>query len=118
VGRAGTLDGFVSISTNAPGSPSLVQLHGTGDVCVPQVTLSRNYISFADLCVGKTAGPLCFTITNSGGGTLVINSISIVNCSSSIHPVYVDCASVAGFQIFTGGGAGSLTAGQNHTVCT
>src|SRR5262245_29883493 len=81
----------------------------------PQVSLSRNYISFADLCVGKTAGPFCFDITNSGSADLVISSISIINCSSSIHPVYVDCASVAGFQIVSGGGAGTVPAGQKRT---
>src|SRR5438552_3240555 len=47
----------------------------------PQATLSRTYMSFSDLCLGKTAGPLCFTITNTGGSNLVISSIGITNCS-------------------------------------
>src|SRR5437763_628278 len=83
----------------------------------PQATLSRTYMSFADLCLGKTAGPLCFTITNSGSGNLVISSIGIINCSSSIDPTYIDCTTVAGFQISSGGGAGTLTPGQSRTVC-
>src|SRR5947199_307497 len=83
----------------------------------PQVTLSRTYMSFADLCLGGTAGPLCFTITNSGGSDLRISSIGIINCSSSIDPMYIDCTTVAGFQISSGGGPGTLAAGQTRTVC-
>src|SRR5207248_2282178 len=79
--------------------------------------LSRTYMSFADLCLGGTAGPLCFTITNSGGSDLHISSIGIINCSSSIDPTYIDCTTVAGFQISSGGGAGTLTPGQTRTVC-
>src|SRR5262249_60144030 len=82
----------------------------------PQLSLSRNYISFADLCVGKTAGPLCFTITNTGSAPLIINSISVQNCSSSVDPMYIDCATVAGFKIVSGGGAGSLAPGESRDV--
>src|SRR5947199_356572 len=83
----------------------------------PQVTLSRTYMSFADLCLGGTAGPLCFTITNSGGSDLHISSIGIINCSSSIDPMYIDCTTVAGFQITSGGAPGTVAAGQSRTVC-
>ena len=86
-------------------------------LAAPQVSLSRGAMSFADLCIGGTAGPLCFTITNTGGGPLVINSIRITHCSSSIDPTYIDCTKVAGFQISSGGAPGSLAPGQVRTVC-
>jgi hypothetical protein len=116
--EAATFDATVSISTNVSQSPAVVYLHGTGDLCnTALLSTSRGYISFADLKIGKTAGPLCFTITNTGTGPLNISSISVINCSSSIHPVYVDCGTVAGFKIISGGSPGTLAPGQSRDVC-
>jgi hypothetical protein len=116
--EASTVDATVSISTNTSANPTLVQLHGTGDLCnTGLLSTSRGFMSFADLKVGKTAGPLCFTITNTGNGPLNISSVSIINCSSSTHPVYIDCATVAGFKIISGGDPGTLQPGQSRDVC-
>ena len=79
--------------------------------------LNCSYISFAEACLGQTAGPLCFTITNTCNRPLVINSIKITHCSSSVDPVSIDCTKVAGFQISSGGAPGSLAPGQVRTVC-
>src|SRR5258708_5611944 len=84
---------------------------------VPGLSLSRSYMSFGDLCVGKTAGPLCFTITNTGGAPLVISSIGFINCSSSVDSHYIDCAAIAGFQISSGGSPSTLPPGGSQTVC-
>ena len=114
--EAATFSGFVQILSNA--APALVELHGTGDACTPQqMTLSQSYMSFGDLCVGKSAGPLCFTITNTGGAPLVISSIGFINCSSSVDAHYIDCNAIAGFQISSGGGGGTLPVGGSRTVC-
>jgi hypothetical protein len=91
--------------------------NGNCDGGTPKVSLSRNYISFADICTGKTVGPLCFTITNTGTGPLIINSIKVINCSSSVDPHYIDCATVAGFQIVSGGDPGTLAPNQSRDVC-
>jgi hypothetical protein len=108
----------VAISTNVSSSPTIVQLHGTGDVCTgPQVSLSSNYISFGDLKIGHTTGPLCFTITNTGTGPMNISDISITRCSDSVDPVYVDCSAVAGFAIVSGGSPGTLAVGASRDVC-
>jgi hypothetical protein len=80
-------------------------------------TLSRNYMSFGSTRTGNPAGPLCFTITNGGSAPLALNSIVVMNCSSSTSPVYVDCATVAGFQIISGGDPGILAPGASRNVC-
>ena len=88
----------------------------------PQVTVTTaggvpNYISFADLTIGGTKGPLCFTITNTGTGPLVLSSPSIIHCSDDVDPTYVDCSAVAGFAIVSGGSAVTLAPGESHDVC-
>ena len=150
--QAATFDSTVAISTNAPSSPAVVFLHGSGEPSGPapnptpppnptpvpvttppppppvtttpspagpvgDPTLSRNRISFGSARVGQTAGPLCFTITNNSGAPLSLNSISVINCSSSSSPTYVDCTTVAGFQIISSGTPGDLQPGQSRDVC-
>lgn len=83
----------------------------------PQVNLNRNAISFASVRVGGTAGPLCFTMSNPGPQPIFINSIVVQNCSSSIDPQYIDCATVAGFRIISGNTPGFLQPGQSQDVC-
>jgi hypothetical protein len=86
-------------------------------IALPPITLNRTYISFSSVQLGGTAGPLCFTMTNTSGAPLTINSISVANCSSSIDAMYIDCTQVAGFEISSGAGSGILAPGQSHDVC-
>ena len=44
----------------------------------------------------------------------LINSISTINCSSSIDPMYIDCAKVAGFRIISGADPVTLAPGQSR----
>src|SRR5207247_1591820 len=117
----GAQNATLTVSSAALCGPLTVTLTGTGTAVSgaggAAVTLSRSYISFADLCLGRTAGPLCFTITNNSTAALVINNISITNCSSSVDPHFIDCATVAGFRIASGGAAGTLAAGASRDVC-
>jgi hypothetical protein len=114
---SGTLTGgMISNGACTGGTPPVV-------VGPPQVTLGGftsqyfHYISFADLKINTTAGPLCFTITNTGTGPLNINNISILNCSNSVEPHYVDCSTIAGLAIVSGGQPGTLAPGEARTVC-
>lgn len=84
---------------------------------LPKISLSTTFISFGDCKIGNTTYPHCFTIRNTGTGPLNISSIGLVNCSDSVDPVYVDCSSVAGFTIVSGGGPGTLAPGQSRDVC-
>ena len=45
------------------------------------------------------------------------NNISFINCSNSVSPQYVDCASVAGLSIASGGSPGTLAPGASRNVC-
>ena len=47
-------------------------------------------------------------VINVTTGPLTINGISLVNCSNSIRPTFVDCATVMGLNVVSGGGAGTL----------
>jgi hypothetical protein len=113
---SGTLSGGMISNGACAGVVSPVT--GPGQVTLGGFTSQYfHYISFADLKINTTAGPLCFTITNTGTGPLNINNISILNCSNSVEPQYVDCSTVAGLAIVSGGQPGTLAPGQTRTVC-
>jgi dienelactone hydrolase len=72
--QRGTRSGTLSITDNAPGSPQTVALSGTGTV----VKLNPSSLSFH--CGGQQRcppPPQTTTLTNTGPGTLTINSITI-----------------------------------------
>lgn len=115
-GKLGTQGTFLGQGTYFPlGNP--FQMGSWSLAPLPQVTLSRTYLSFGSTRLGGTVGPLCFTITNPGSQPVVINNVSITNCSSSIDPTYIDCARVAGFQIVSGGNPVVLGPGEARDVC-
>jgi Abnormal spindle-like microcephaly-assoc'd, ASPM-SPD-2-Hydin/Protein of unknown function (DUF1573) len=73
---AGLQTGSISISSNAPNSPNVVSLTGTGTAA--SVTLSSNpsSVSFSGVNVGSSASN-SVTISNSGNTTLTISQISV-----------------------------------------
>ncbi|MCI0355070.1 MAG: choice-of-anchor D domain-containing protein, partial [Acidobacteria bacterium] len=72
---AGTRNGQVSVSSDAAGSPHTVDLTGLG-VNPPAVSLSPASLNFGDQVVGTTSVAQPLTLTNSGGSTLTISSIT------------------------------------------
>lgn len=70
----GTLNGTLSITDNAAGSPQTVALSGTG-VGQPSVNLSSNSLTFTNQNVGTTSAAQTVTMTNNGAGPLAINNI-------------------------------------------
>jgi hypothetical protein len=73
---AGSLAGSISISSNAPNSPSTVSLSGTG--VAASVTLSTNpaSLSFAGVNAGSTSTKNV-TVSNSGNSSLTISQITV-----------------------------------------
>jgi Abnormal spindle-like microcephaly-assoc'd, ASPM-SPD-2-Hydin/Protein of unknown function (DUF1573) len=73
---AGPQTGTISISSNAPNSPNVLSLTGSGTAA--SVTLSSNpsSVSFSGVNVGSSASK-SVTITNSGNTTLTISQISV-----------------------------------------
>ncbi|KPF68354.1 hypothetical protein IP84_09860 [beta proteobacterium AAP99] len=73
----GARTGNVSVTHNAPGSPSTVNLSGTGTG--PGVSYSSNPLSFGSVAVGQSSANTTLTITNSGNAPLTITQINISN---------------------------------------
>src|SRR5207247_5787 len=85
----GTLTASLTITDNASGSPQTASLSGTG--INPTVTLSAANVSFGNQNVETTSAPQAVTLTNSGLGTVTIDTITTTldfaqtnNCGSSL----------------------------------
>jgi hypothetical protein len=122
----GLREGTLTIASDAPGSPHLVNLSGTG--VGPAVTLSANTLHFADQPLGTTTAPQTVTLTNSGNAPLTISSITTSgayaqsnNCVSTLA-AGASCAITVTFTpTVVGGQSGTLTiaddaSGSPHTV--
>ena len=120
--RTGTL----TITDNAPGSPHVVSLSGTG--IGPIAGLSSNTLSFPGQIVGTTSPVEAVTLTNSGNAPLSISSITATgdyalthNCVSPLAPEATCTLSVTFAPTVAGGCGGMLSvadsaAGSPHTV--
>jgi len=73
---AATLSGSISITDNASGSPQKVTLTGTGSAA-PSVKLSATSVAFPTTTHGTTSEALPVTLSNSGGVTLTLTSITL-----------------------------------------
>ena len=71
----GTLNGELTVSTNAFGTPHLVTLTGTG--LAPVVSLSVTSLTFGNQPVSTTSDAQTLTLTNTGDGPLTITSVAV-----------------------------------------
>jgi hypothetical protein len=86
----GTIFGAVTISDNAPGSPHLISLSGTG---LPTLSVSPVSLTWGTISVGSTGAAQIVTITNNatttqsfsyvGGGNFGISSGGGIPCGTS-----------------------------------
>jgi hypothetical protein len=72
---AGALNGSVSIASNAPNSPTVVALSGTGTAAVT-MSASPTSVSFGSINAG-TSSSKSVTLTNNGNSSLTISQISV-----------------------------------------
>ena len=96
----------LSLTDNAPDSPQLIQLTGSGVAPpppAPAVTLVPSAVSFPTTTVGTTAGPLAVTLTNSGTASLNISAVTLGGNNSG------------DFSIATNTCAGAIAAKANCT---
>lgn len=70
---AGTIEGSVSISDNAPFSPQVVGLMGTG---IAQETVSPASVNFGTVTLGQTSAAKTVKLTNHTGSAIAISSIA------------------------------------------
>jgi hypothetical protein len=78
--NTGSQQANLVIMDNAPGSPQMVQLSGSGQAPPPPepaVTINPNPLTFATITQGTTSSPMTITVTNSGNATLHITSVTL-----------------------------------------
>jgi hypothetical protein len=81
-----TVDGnrtaSITITDNALDSPQSVSLAGTGAL-LPGVSLDPASLTFGSQSVGTSSQPQSVTLTNTGGGTLIITGLAIAGTNAS-----------------------------------
>jgi len=75
----GAVSGYVQVTDDASGSPQRVTLSGTGIAPPPVASLSPSSLTFPATLVGTTSAPQTITLTNTGGSSMNITSISYSN---------------------------------------
>jgi len=73
---AGTLTGTVTISSNAPNSPNVLSLTGTGIAASVALSSSPSSVGFASVNVGSS-GSQNVTVTNSGNTSLTVSQVTV-----------------------------------------
>jgi hypothetical protein len=73
---AGTLNGAVSIASNAPGSPSTVALTGTGVAASVSMTATPTGLSFGSISAGSYSSK-SVTVTNNGNSSVIISQLTV-----------------------------------------
>jgi len=77
--KAGSVAGTVTFTDNAPTSPQIVTLSGTGTV----VRLAPTSLSFPGQTVGTKSAPKGVTLTNVGSTTLRVTGITITGANAT-----------------------------------
>jgi hypothetical protein len=76
---AGLRTGQISVTSDAPGSPHIVALSGTGVAPLfPNVVLVPATVNFPTTTAGQASAPSTVTLTNSGLATLSIQAIDVI----------------------------------------
>ena len=108
----GAVTGSISLISNAPGSPTLVSLTGTGIAATETLSFSSTSISFGNVNTGSSSTQT-ETITNTGNSSVKITQISVsgtgYSLSGATTPVTLSPAQKLIFSIiFTPSAAGSV----------
>jgi hypothetical protein len=118
---AGSATGSISIVSNAPGSPLVIALSGSGTASQPQLTISPASVTFGSVAVGSTVSQTV-TLTNPGNAALTVTqalpSGTGFSMSGATMPMTINAGSSASFTAkFTppapGTDAGSISIVSN-----
>jgi len=121
-----TRTGTLTITDNAPGSPHVVTLSGTG--VGPAVSLFPTGLRLADQPLGTTSAPQAVALTNVGNAPMTISGITTSgayaqsnNCVSPLAPEASCTINVTFTPTVVGGQSGTLIITSNafgspHTV--
>ena len=89
----GTIDGSISIFDNAPGSPQVLGLIGTG---IAQETVSPSSLNFGTVAIGKTSAIKTVKLTNNTTTSVAIASITASGDFSAVPATSGGCGSTLG----------------------
>src|SRR5208282_4376757 len=112
----GTRTGTLTITTDAPGSPSFtVKLQGNG-VAIPAPTLAHSTLHFGPIVPGTSSGAQTLTLNNSGNGPLTFTapvltgpfSVSASTCASPLAGGSSCTFSIKFNPSLSGSGSGTL----------
>ena len=106
----GQRTGNITITDNAPGSPHVIALIGTGQV--PQVSLAPTSLTFASQVIGTSSAAQNVTFSDTGSATLNISGISIAGDFSESNDCGLQVGAVSSCQIavvFTPSATGTRT---------
>ena len=98
---AGSVSGGITIVSNAPTSPSTVNLTGTGIAATFTLGINPTSLSFGSITTGTSSAAQNVTITNTGNSSVTISQIT---------------ASGAGFLLGGGSTPVTLSPAQNLTL--
>ena len=87
---AGVKSATLTIGDDAPSSPQTLALGGRG-LSDPQVSVSPSSLFFGSGTVGTQSGQQTVSITNTGGGPLVLDSIGITGGNAGDFAEVDDC---------------------------
>ena len=122
----GARTGTITITDDAPGSPHVVNLTGTG--LAPQLSMSPNSLTFGSQVIGTSSSTQAVTLTDTGGVAVTIMRIATSgdfaesnSCGTSINPSSSCQISVTFTPTAAGSRSGTLTMvddapGSPHTV--
>ena len=111
----GLRSGTVTVTDDAPGSPHVVTLSGTGTL-PPAASVTPSSLDFAGVRVGQTSAAQVVSVTNSGGGTLIVTGVAATGafqaangCTAGLTAGASCSVSVSFVPAAVGAAAGTLT---------
>jgi hypothetical protein len=93
---AGNANGTITISSNAPSSPTTISMTGVGTQ--PQISATPPSAAFGNVSTG-TNNSQTITVTNAGSATLTISSVSVTGAGFSISGISAPVTILAGKNI-------------------
>jgi hypothetical protein len=115
----GARNGALSITDNAPGSPHMISLSGSGYVTTATVTPSS--LAFGNQTLGTTSAAQLVTMTNTGANPIAVSAVAVSgdfaetdNCTSAPVAIEGSCTIHVTFAPTVGGSrTGTLTISDN-----
>jgi hypothetical protein len=115
--------GTITVVSDAPTSPTLITLTGTGVAAgAPIFSPSATNFTFPGQVVGTTSAPQTLTVTNTGGSPLVVSAVNSSgpfaigsNTCSSVAPSMTCAISFTFTPVAAGPAMGNLTITTNAT---